>query len=825
MLPQFRVNKQDTTSGGGQVRPGSTVLISITASEYDDIIFKCPPAALKYVDEDDGEIVRVGSSLELTQRLDDPVPPLPSTKRPANGWTRELAEQHRHHLFDINCRKRVLGIWHYLAQRTALPPLSPKSPTPPVASIMAYNVPIDLMSDLTLSYHDITNRPSQYFRKTNPPSLESGQEPAPPLSHASVKYSAGALGTADLSSTRLTAEGRRQASKPPKLPSLPSSSATHLEYKEPQAQAAGMELRAEPSAAQRPPKTVTKAGSNSDQTRWASRGKSSHPFGHPTSILTSRNVESSKLGKEVILRTSMDMCSPLTQTRRALALGVSAPAEISSGIQVDARKSQPDKDLKRHDPVAISGYHGREVDQTQFPKILETSEHVARPSLSWVFDDELSKLSKLSNDRFSKLFAKDSCQGNKSVSPPEPKSAYGSLPISEMPANNVVDHPDNMFQSFIDRAGAVNFRLQSLDHEVDKRVLHILQTLRHGIDTALDDFCTCIESVTNHLQQTSNPLDSVCLNQGKTDRVKSQPGEKGLEALGRYPPPSSNPSVEAPHDYTEKSSLKAPADLRQQDKNSVAWRPSCLDSPDPSSAVRDATKCQSDSNVSVSTASRFPSLERFEQEHFQESKVPRPAALQTLTSSTYCNHTSSKQNHGLENDITFDASLPGAIPNVMDWPFNACQRRDPISRQAPSIFPRQVDLVAPTAPVARRPDFQFPYDGHLRDGGRPSQNLVTPTAYHTAVTDTLPLQTQITPSSDGTSLGSSRTGSGIFDDASTTEHTDPATAASIQECVDELQQMGFGSGDRGVSRLVVYAQAAGGDLVEAMDLIAEEERV
>ena len=62
-------------------------------------------------------------------------------------------------------------------------------------------------------------------------------------------------------------------------------------------------------------------------------------------------------------------------------------------------------------------------------------------------------------------------------------------------------------------------------------------------------------------------------------------------------------------------------------------------------------------------------------------------------------------------------------------------------------------------------------------------------------------------------------------DIYTAEHTDVTTASKVQECVEQLRKLGFGSDAHGsVQRLVIYAQAANGDLVEAIDMIDEEER-
>ena len=51
-----------------------------------------------------------------------------------------------------------------------------------------------------------------------------------------------------------------------------------------------------------------------------------------------------------------------------------------------------------------------------------------------------------------------------------------------------------------------------------------------------------------------------------------------------------------------------------------------------------------------------------------------------------------------------------------------------------------------------------------------------------------------------------------------------STVGAIERCVDQLQDLGFGD-DGSRDRLLVYAQAAHGDLVEAIDIIDEEQRV
>lgn len=100
-LPTFGIRDL----AGSSNAPG---LISITRRQYDSTITSQPDAALLYFDDDDGELITVGSSLELSQRLEEPVP------RYAKGNPSEL----RHpldgqlvHIFDIARSSASLAEW------------------------------------------------------------------------------------------------------------------------------------------------------------------------------------------------------------------------------------------------------------------------------------------------------------------------------------------------------------------------------------------------------------------------------------------------------------------------------------------------------------------------------------------------------------------------------------------------------------------------------------------------------------------------------------------------------------------------------------------
>ncbi|KAL4908054.1 hypothetical protein BDW74DRAFT_148512 [Aspergillus multicolor] len=84
-------------SVGPQRRDG---LVQLAAADYDEIAYIHPQARLSYLDDDDGDIITVGSSLELAQRLDEP-----PTQNPDADFPSTI------HLFDIRRRKSVIDLW------------------------------------------------------------------------------------------------------------------------------------------------------------------------------------------------------------------------------------------------------------------------------------------------------------------------------------------------------------------------------------------------------------------------------------------------------------------------------------------------------------------------------------------------------------------------------------------------------------------------------------------------------------------------------------------------------------------------------------------
>jgi len=120
-------------------------LISITDREYDTTITSEPSAKLLYLDDDDGELITVGSAWELSQRLQEPTPRYTRTdprkiKSPLDGRIV--------HVFDINHTPGSLAVWrdHEAYTSKELSPLYPprksaKSPfDDPVDELLGKNV-------------------------------------------------------------------------------------------------------------------------------------------------------------------------------------------------------------------------------------------------------------------------------------------------------------------------------------------------------------------------------------------------------------------------------------------------------------------------------------------------------------------------------------------------------------------------------------------------------------------------------------------------------------------------------------------------------------
>ena len=96
--------------------PSSLGVVQISRRQYAGTILSQPDATLSYVDLDDGEVITVGSSFELSQRLDEPVAHAAYNGRsPVPAWpayTNAMEEiQNKMHIFDIRRTSGALAVW------------------------------------------------------------------------------------------------------------------------------------------------------------------------------------------------------------------------------------------------------------------------------------------------------------------------------------------------------------------------------------------------------------------------------------------------------------------------------------------------------------------------------------------------------------------------------------------------------------------------------------------------------------------------------------------------------------------------------------------
>ncbi|KAJ6020664.1 hypothetical protein N7540_006168 [Penicillium herquei] len=74
MLNPFHIRDLHGSSPPNPEEPSSSQgVVQISSSDYDDLASNHPRARLTYIDDDDGDQITVGSSLELSERLDEPV--------------------------------------------------------------------------------------------------------------------------------------------------------------------------------------------------------------------------------------------------------------------------------------------------------------------------------------------------------------------------------------------------------------------------------------------------------------------------------------------------------------------------------------------------------------------------------------------------------------------------------------------------------------------------------------------------------------------------------------------------------------------------------
>ncbi|RMZ91773.1 hypothetical protein DV736_g976, partial [Chaetothyriales sp. CBS 134916] len=105
LLPPFGIRElYDTRTG----------ILHISQSQYESTVRSYPNAVLSYVDDDDGEVITVGSGLELQQRLGEPIRAAnrrPNSRLQGSTSRRGSMDDSMVHLFEIQHSDNVLAIW------------------------------------------------------------------------------------------------------------------------------------------------------------------------------------------------------------------------------------------------------------------------------------------------------------------------------------------------------------------------------------------------------------------------------------------------------------------------------------------------------------------------------------------------------------------------------------------------------------------------------------------------------------------------------------------------------------------------------------------
>ncbi|KAJ5211835.1 uncharacterized protein N7498_003481 [Penicillium cinerascens] len=111
MLKPFQIRDLHVSpSSGHEVNsdpPVSQGVVQISATDYDDIASNYPRARLTYMDYDDGDQITVGSSLELSERLDEPI----DISQRLDSVNISQDEPEPMHIFDIRRSNSVTELW------------------------------------------------------------------------------------------------------------------------------------------------------------------------------------------------------------------------------------------------------------------------------------------------------------------------------------------------------------------------------------------------------------------------------------------------------------------------------------------------------------------------------------------------------------------------------------------------------------------------------------------------------------------------------------------------------------------------------------------
>ncbi|KAI1608697.1 hypothetical protein EDD36DRAFT_447593 [Exophiala viscosa] len=188
LLPAFGIRALN----GPQAPPA---VVQVTSTQYDSTVKSQPDATLSYVDDDDGEIITVGSSFELGQRLDEPVKHSNLYAIPALRVPNDSTPNRMMHIFDIKHTNATLAEWReheaYTSKQLQDRGLSQANP----------DTPKQVPAGMPL-FNAVTE-------------FKSGPSPLDPVPSQSVSISSGSIVSSQSHSAPATAETCTTAYSPP----------------------------------------------------------------------------------------------------------------------------------------------------------------------------------------------------------------------------------------------------------------------------------------------------------------------------------------------------------------------------------------------------------------------------------------------------------------------------------------------------------------------------------------------------------------------------------------------------------------------------------
>ncbi|KAL8771740.1 MAG: hypothetical protein Q9209_002931 [Squamulea sp. 1 TL-2023] len=850
MLPRFRIRNLQSPLGDPSVLLAQSasgtqsVLISIDTDKYDELVTQCPPAALKYIDDEDGEVVRVGSSLELVQRLDDPVLATPRNRRTTNVTDHDLPSAFvQYHTFDIDRRTDILAMWSNFEDRTC-----------------------------SHSVSDVTDPRSLYFHSTNPPSTKP-VDPGPPSRKLDTH------GTAVFQHSALTGEGERQAQLAGDLlraRTIPSSSACY---------------------------PTTEARPTPYQNRWASYSKSPATFVPSISIrktAPSQDPPVQEIQDVCSAPFNMHFGTSLTLSQ------VPAAGNKTRGVNLVRRTKSRNHNLdsgaanirrSSYIPVHQPKFDNRAVDSYSTKTTTVTPGHDTQSSLIEVFNNELKRLAttssagkvasstckvpeQLSNTKMSSNLSNGvNSQQEEEIVPSlfnRIEDLCSNLHLLKQRPDRGISQLRNLQRGIQAASRCLCTTTQDIaDYIQDKsnieglKSAHQDETDRTYLDTMDKDLSELLDATvllktqmlpflqdnlreplqdaprsparsmlpdrhSNYFayKQPSKPNDPSCPDMLKIQQLETSfTRTSGSGERMHFGPSKCQVSKSSDDSINTKPSIfEAQTSAHSAlDTHPAVFKASRVEGARPSTYHEHMAPIWADDHASVIAERRFPTLERFE----QESSADSPAFRQNpnkrpLLASRNCKTGSDTNVHA---DPTID--IPTEIATRAPRPYNsrpngALESLSPMN-QGPSA--RLIDIA--------QPSLENPYETKYPSytSNRPtrwrqlSQSLVLPTVDDgdSPIQQDANLHLHVPGPSlcnaaiDMQAQRSIEQGDGADILADATDHIDAATVARTQSCVEQLQKLGFGSAaEGGLNRLVVYAQASGGDLVEAIDLITEE---